>query len=144
MRRGRSLVLLIASENALASLPDSCKINIMAERPNSSLAQTHWTAFGRWAVFLLASSSIACLLFDFYHLCPMRVFTLLIFIPAMLLLAGMAVFYFLRGHQQLSQAGLIGLAGGLIAGVSLHVFRLPFLFAKQSGISSLVPPMALV
>jgi len=29
--------------------------------------KTHWTASGRWLVFLLAASSIACLLLDFYR-----------------------------------------------------------------------------
>jgi hypothetical protein len=115
----------------------------MVERRNSSTAQTHWTAFGRWVVYLLASSSIACLQFDFYHLCPMRIFTLFIFVPAMLLLAGIAMFDRLRGDRRLSHAMLIGLAGGLVAAISYDIFRLPFVFAKEWGISSVVPPMAL-
>jgi hypothetical protein len=59
-------------------------------------AQTHWTAAGRWTVFLLGASWIACLLFDFYRLCPMRTFTLFIFVPAMLVLLGLALFDRLR------------------------------------------------
>jgi len=59
-------------------------------------AQTHWTAAGRWTVLLLGASSIACLLFDFYRLCPMRTFTLFIFVPAMLVLFGLALFDRLR------------------------------------------------
>ncbi len=37
--------------------------------------------------FLLAAAAIACLLFEFYRLCPMRFFTLFIFLPAMAVLA---------------------------------------------------------
>jgi hypothetical protein len=46
-----------------------------------------WTSTGRGIVFILAATSIACLLSEFYRLCPMREFTLFIFLPA---LAGLA------------------------------------------------------
>jgi hypothetical protein len=105
--------------------------------------QTHWTAAGRWVVFLLAASSIACLLFDFYRLCPMRTFTLFIFAPAMVALLGFAIFDRLRGDGMLWRAVLIGFFGGLLAAVSYDVFRLPFVFAKEWGIASVVPPMGL-
>jgi hypothetical protein len=94
-------------------------------------------------VFLLASSSIACLLFDFYRLCPMRTFTLYIFAPAMVVLLGLAVFDRLRGDRTLWRAVLIGFVGGLLAAVSYDLFRLPFVFAKDWGIASIVPPMGL-
>jgi hypothetical protein len=103
----------------------------------------HWTAAGRWTVFLLAASSIACLLFDFYRLCPMRIFTLFIFGPAMLVLFAFALFDRLRGDRTLWRAVLIGFAGGLLAAVSYDAFRLPFVFAKEWGIASIVPPMNL-
>ena len=48
-----------------------------------------------------------------------------------------------RGNGELWQAVMIGLAGGLIAAVAYDVFRLPFVFAKAWGISSIVPPMNL-
>jgi hypothetical protein len=38
---------------------------------------------------------------------------------------------------------MIGLAGGLFAAVAYDVFRLPFVFAREWGIDSIVPPMAL-
>jgi hypothetical protein len=94
-------------------------------------------------VFLLAASSIACLLFDFYRLCPMRTFTLFIFAPAMVALLGFAIFDRLRGDGMLWRAVLIGFFGGLLAAVSYDVFRLPFVFAKEWGIASVVPPMGL-
>jgi hypothetical protein len=107
------------------------------------IARTYWTAGGRWAVFLLAATSIACLLFDFYRLCPMRTFTLLIFAPAMVVLFVFALFDRIRGDGILWRGVLIGFFGGLLAAVSYDVFRLPFVFAKEWGISSVVPPMDL-
>jgi len=38
---------------------------------------------------------------------------------------------------------MLGLLGGLLAAVSYDTFRLPFVFAKEWGISSVVPPMDL-
>ena len=55
----------------------------MAQESAPPPAKSYWTAGGRWLVFLLAASSIACLLFDFYRLCPMRLFTVFIFMPAL-------------------------------------------------------------
>jgi hypothetical protein len=94
-------------------------------------------------VFLLAASSIACLLFDFYRLCPMRIFTLFVFAPAMVALLGFAVFDRFRGDGLLWRAVLIGFVGGLLAAVAYDVFRLPFVFSKEWGIASIVPPMNL-
>ena len=92
---------------------------------------------------MLAASSIACLLFDFYRLCPMRTFTLFIFLPAMVVLIAFAIFDRLRGDGLLWRAVSIGLVGGLLAAVSYDVFRLPFVLAKEWGIASIVPPMGL-
>jgi len=115
----------------------------MAQDSASSATKSYWNTGGRWLVFLLAASSIACLLFDLYRLCPMKFFTLFIFVPAMLLLFGLAVLDRLRGNGRLWRAVLIGLAGGLLAAVAYDVFRLPFVFAKEWGISSILPPMDL-
>ena len=102
-----------------------------------------WNAGGRWLVFCLAASSIACLLFDFYRLCPMRTFTLYIFLPALVLLGALAVADRLRGDRRLWQAVMIGVVAGLIAAVAYDVFRLPFVFAKAWGLDTWVPPMNL-
>ena len=106
-------------------------------------ARRFWNASGRVVVFALAASSIACLLFDFYRLCPMRIFTLYIFLPALILLAALAVVDRWHGDRQLWQAVMIGMIGGLIAAVAYDVFRLPFVFAKQWGLDDVVPPMNL-
>src|SRR5215470_1936020 len=106
---------------------------------NSGMAQTadvgqthsYWNARGRWLVFLLAASSIACLLFDFYRLCPMRLFTIFIFLPALAALFAFALFDGHRGDRQLWHAVMIGLIGGLLAAIAYDVFRLPFVFAKE-------------
>src|SRR5215475_2356040 len=102
-----------------------------------------WNAQGRFLVFILAASSIACLLADFYGLCPMRIFTPFIFLPATLALVVVAFLDRQRGDGQLWRAVMIGLAGGLLAAVAYDIFRLPFVFAKEWGIASVVPPMNL-
>jgi hypothetical protein len=115
----------------------------MAQECPPSASKSYWTKAGRSLVFLLAASSIACLLFDFYRLCPMQVFTLFVFLPAMAVLSGLALLDRRRGDGQLWRAVLIGLAGGLLAAVAYDVFRLPFVFAREWGIASVVPPMRL-
>src|SRR5216117_1143178 len=95
--------------------------------------KSYWTGPGRWLVFILAASSIACLLFDFYRLCPMRLFTIFIFLPALAGLLVFAIFDRQRGDGQLWRAVLIGFAGGLLAAVAYDLFRLPFVFAKEWG-----------
>jgi hypothetical protein len=110
---------------------------------SSSRRTTYWNAPGRWIVFLLAASSIACLLFDFYGLCPMRIFTPFIFLPALLALLAVAILDRQRGDGQLWRAVLVGFVAGLMAAVAYDVFRLPFVFAHQLGISSVITPMQL-
>jgi hypothetical protein len=105
--------------------------------------KSYWNARGRWLVFALAASSIACLLADFYRLCPMRIFTPLIFLPALLALFAFAVLDRWRGDGRLWRAVWTGLVAGVLAAVAYDMFRLPFVFAKQWGIESIVPPMNL-
>jgi hypothetical protein len=102
-----------------------------------------WTTKGRGLVFCLAASSIACLLFDFYKLCPMRTFTLFIFLPAFVALLVFATADFFLGNRQLGRAIVLGLAAGIIAAIAYDVFRLPFVFAKELGIANVVPPLQL-
>src|SRR6185369_10169079 len=105
--------------------------------------KTRWSAGGRCLVFLLASTSIACLLLDFYGVCPMQLFTVAIFLPAMMALGALAILDWRRGDGQLGRAVLIGAAAGLLAAVAYDLFRLPFVFAKEWGIAAIVPPMKL-
>ena len=110
--------------------------------PKASI-KSHWTTSGRLLVFLLAASSIACLLLDFYQICPMRLFTIFIFVPALVALFAFAFFDRQRGDGQLWQAVAMGLVAGLLAAVAYDAFRLPFVFAEEWGIASIVPPMQL-
>jgi hypothetical protein len=105
--------------------------------------KTLWAPGGRWLVFLLSSSSIACLLFDFYRICPMQLFTLAVFLPAMAALVVLGVFDWRRGDKQLGRAVFIGAVAGLLAAVAYDIFRVPFVFAREWGIASIVPPMNL-
>jgi len=107
------------------------------------MVDSRWNARGRWLVFLLSASSIACLLFDFYGLCPMRIFTPFILLPAMLALLFVALHDRQGGDGRLFKAILVGLTAGLVAAAAYDVFRLPFVFAKEWGIASVVPPMNL-
>ena len=102
-----------------------------------------WTTKGRLVVFLLAASSIACLLFDFYRLCPMRTFTFFIFLPALIGLFGLALADRVWGNHELWRGVLLGIWAGFIAAVAYDIFRLPFVFAKQLHIDSFIPAMNL-
>ncbi len=106
-------------------------------------ARADWTLRSRIVVFLLAASSIACLLADFYQLCSMRTFTIYIFVPALIVLGFYAAMDRAHGNGAVWRAVWIGVLGGLFAAFAYDIFRLPFVFAKQWGISSVVPPMAL-
>src|SRR5688572_29221752 len=105
--------------------------------------KNYWTTRGRCVVFGLAGSSIACLLADFYGFCPMRVFTPFIFLPAFLALVAFAVLDRWRGDGEVWRAVMLGLVAGLLAAVAYDIFRLPFVFARQWGIESVVPPLNL-
>ena len=47
---------------------------------NSIIRPTHWTPTWRTIIFVLAATSIWCLLAEMYHLCSMQFFTLWILI----------------------------------------------------------------
>jgi len=94
-------------------------------------------------VFALAASSIACLLADFYRLCPMRIFALFIFLPALLALAVLGVADRTCGDHELWRGLMIGMGSGFLAALAYDVFRLPFVFAKVWGIESVIPQLNL-
>jgi uncharacterized membrane protein len=96
----------------------------------------------RGAVWLLAATSIACLLSEFYRICPMRLFTLIVFVPALVVLTVWIAFDKKRGKQIFAPV-IIGAVSGLVAAVSYDLFRLPFVFAKQWGLDGVVPALNL-
>jgi hypothetical protein len=73
----------------------------------------------------------------------MRIFTIFILLPALVALLVLSLFDKQRGDGRLWRAVLTGSAAGLIAAASYDLFRLPFVFAKEWGIASIVPPMNL-
>jgi hypothetical protein len=105
--------------------------------------KNYWNATGRWIVFLLAATSIAALLSEFYNICPMRLFTAFVFLPAVVAILAFTFLDRASGDGQLWRAVWIGIVGGLLAAVAYDIFRLPFVFAKEWGIQSIVPPMQL-
>jgi hypothetical protein len=115
----------------------------MENPPRQGVATSHWNATGRWLVFLLAATSLVCLLLDFYRLCPMRLFTPFVFLPAMVALLIVALLDRQRSNGELWRAVMIGIIGGLLAAVAYDLFRLPFVFAKEWGLASVIPPMNL-
>src|SRR5437868_4158160 len=102
-----------------------------------------WTSAGRCIVFVLAASSIWCLLAEFYGLCSMQSFTLFVSLPALSLLAAMTILDLRSGDGRLCRAVLIGGAAGLFAAVAYDVFRIPFVFSIDLGLASIVPHLAL-
>src|SRR5213075_630159 len=76
-------------------------------------------------------------------LCPMHVFTPFIFLPALMALIAFAALDCSRGNGQLWRAVWVGLFGGLLAAAAYDIFRLPFVFANEWGLSSAIPPMDL-
>ena len=66
-----------------------------------------------------------------------------IFLPALVALAGLAVFDCFQGDGHVWRAVWIGLLGGFLAAVAYDVFRLPFVFAKAWGLDGVVPPLNL-
>ncbi len=102
-----------------------------------------WTGSGRLGVFILASSSIACLLSDFYRICSMRLFVFAVFLPAMGGLLGYGLFDRAQGNRKLWHSVLLGLGGGLLAAVAFDAVRLPFVYSKAWGLAGFIPPMDL-
>jgi hypothetical protein len=61
----------------------------------------------------------------------------------MLALFALAVFDRQRGTGELWRSVLIGVVCGFLAAVAYDLFRLPLVFAREWGISSIIPPMNL-
>ena len=102
-----------------------------------------WSPPFRLLVFLLAGTSIWCLLAQFYGLCSMRTFTLFISLPALLMLLALAFADRANGTQRLWRGVAIGSVAGLIAAIAYDVFRVPFVFANTLGLAQVVPQLRL-
>lgn len=102
-----------------------------------------WTIPGRVLVFVLAATSIWCLLAEMYGLCSMQSFALVVLLPATVALYGLAVFDRLRGDRRLWRAVIIGSLAGLAGAFAYDIFRLPFVFAREWGLAGIVSPMPL-
>jgi hypothetical protein len=105
--------------------------------------RTCWGGKGRLLIFLLASTSIFCLLADFYGLCSMHLATKYVLLPAVIILGAIALADRFWGDHRSWYGILIGILAGLAAAVAYDVFRLPFVFAKAWGIEGIVPHMDL-
>jgi hypothetical protein len=88
-----------------------------------------WSIPWRATIFVLAATSIWCLLAEFYGLCSMRTFTFWILIPATVLMFAMAFVDRAIGDRRLWRAVLVGSVAGLCAAVAYDVFRIPFVVA---------------
>jgi hypothetical protein len=97
-----------------------------------------WTKAQRLGVFVLSASSIVCLLAEFYGLCPMRRFTLAVFLPCLL---GLVLWSGV--DRRLLFPVLFGAGCGLLAAVAYDVFRLPFVFSNEWGLRGIVPHLKL-
>jgi uncharacterized membrane protein len=93
-----------------------------------------WSLPGRFIVFVLAASSIWCLLSEFYGLCNMRTFTFAILIPATIVLIAIALIDRARGDHQLWRAVLIGAIGGFVAACAYDIFRMPWVIGAVDHI----------
>jgi hypothetical protein len=102
-----------------------------------------WSPGVRFSIFGLSATSIWSLLIEFFGWWSMRSFTLLVSLPALAVLCGLALTDRAFGTQRLWRAALVGAMAGLTAAVAYDVFRLPFVFADTLGIQQVVPALKL-
>lgn len=97
----------------------------------------------RIIIFLLAATSIWCLLGEMYHLWPMGLFALAVFLPASAVLVAFAIHNWLRGDGRACRMIVIGAIAGFAAALSYDTFRLPFVFSASWGLTGIVPALPL-
>ncbi len=101
---------------------------------NSRLpAVLQWTGPGRVLVFILAATSIWCLLAEMYNLCNLRTFFYAILLPSTVALYGIAILDRIRGDGRLWRAVILGTLAGLCGAVAYDIFRLPFVYSEAWG-----------
>lgn len=107
-------------------------------------AAIQWTTCGRILIFVLAATSIWCLLAEMYGLSDMRTLTFSVLLPATFVLYGMALFDRARGDRRLWRAVIIGTISGLVGAIGYDIFRLPFVFSDAWGMGDIgIPQMPL-
>ncbi|HEX5472283.1 MAG TPA: hypothetical protein VFW73_10370 [Lacipirellulaceae bacterium] len=104
-------------------------MNQINESKHRLPAVLQWTAPGRILVFLLAATSIGCLLAEMYDLVDMRTYFFAILLPSTILLYGIAVLDRARGNHVLWRAVVIGTLGGLVGAAAYDIYRLPFVYS---------------
>ena len=97
----------------------------------------------RALLFTLAATSIWSLLAEFYALASMRTFTLWVFLPAAAALVAWAVYDRATGAGYVWRVVWVGAVAGFVAACAYDVFRLPFVFAREMHIDSVVPYLPL-
>src|SRR4051794_32972608 len=107
-------------------------------------AVLQWTAPGRVLIFVLAATSIWCLLAEMYHLVGMRTFFYAILLPTTALLYGVTALDSAHGDGRLCRAVVIGTLGGLVGAIAYDIFRLPFVYSAAWGLERVgIPQMPL-
>jgi len=101
---------------------------------NASPPILRWSPTTRFVVFMLAATSIWCMLSEFYGLCTMQSFTFAILIPATAALILLAIFDRVRGEGMLWRGVVIGAIAGFVAACAYDVFRLPFVVAANDQV----------
>jgi hypothetical protein len=119
-------------------------MTIMHTQQSTTLpAVLRWTWQGRLLVFILSAMSIWCLLAEFYGLCSMRAFAFTILLPATIALVAVALLDWAKGDGRLWRGVVLGAVAGFLAACAYDAFRLPFAFAHEWNLASVVPPMNL-
>ena len=115
----------------------------MQSTPNSISTRDFWSPAFRLVAFVLAATSIWSLLIEFSDWYWMRSVTLLVSLPASVLLVALALMGWAIGTQRLWRAALVGALAGLAVAVAYDVFRLPFVYADALDIQRVIPALKL-
>jgi hypothetical protein len=102
--------------------------------PTKPLPLLNWSWPARLVVFMLAATSIWCLLAEFYGLCSMRLFTFWILIPATAALVALAFADRAKGNGLLWRGVVIGAVAGFLAACAYDMFRIPFVLAAAGQV----------
>src|SRR5688572_17834345 len=97
----------------------------------------------RAALFALAATSIWSLLAEFYAVTSMRTFTLWVFLPAAAALIAWAAFDRAAGPGYVWRVVWVGAVTGFVAACAYDLFRVPFVFAREMHVDSVVPHLRL-